>query len=63
MPNIVFILADDLGWAELTPYGSIIHDTPNRKRLADRSVLFTNYYAASPLCSKLILRDLALSGS
>jgi len=50
-PNVVFILADDLGWADLTPYGSTFHDTPNLKRLADRSVRFTNYYAASPLCS------------
>ena len=50
-PNVVFILADDLGWADLTPYGSTFHDTPNLKRLADRAVRFTNYYAASPLCS------------
>ncbi|MCE9561553.1 MAG: sulfatase [Planctomycetes bacterium] len=50
-PNVVFILADDLGWADLTPYGSTFHDTPNLKRLADRSVRFTNSYAASPLCS------------
>src|SRR5262245_23974218 len=50
-PNVVFILADDLGWADLTPYGSTFHDTPNLKRLAARSVRFTNYYAASPLCS------------
>lgn len=50
-PNLVFILADDLGWADLTPYGSIFHDTPNLKRLADRAARFTNYYAASPLCS------------
>lgn len=50
-PNIVFILADDLGWADIGPYGSTFHDTPNLKRLADRAVRFTNYYAASPLCS------------
>jgi len=50
-PNVVFILADDLGWADLAHYGSSFHDTPNLKRLADRSVRFTNYYAASPLCS------------
>jgi len=46
-PNVVFILADDLGWADITPYGSTFHDTPNLKRLADRSVRFSNYYAAS----------------
>ncbi|MGL5096325.1 MAG: sulfatase-like hydrolase/transferase, partial [Planctomycetia bacterium] len=50
-PNVVFILADDLGWADLSPYGSRYHDTPHLKRLAERSVRFTNYYAASPLCS------------
>ena len=50
-PNIVFILADDLGWADIGPYGSTFHDTPNLKRLADRAVRFTHYYAASPLCS------------
>jgi arylsulfatase A-like enzyme len=47
----VFILADDLGWRDITPYGSTFHETPNLKRLADRSVRFTHSYAASPLCS------------
>lgn len=50
-PNVVFILADDLGWADTTPYGSTFHETPNVKRLTDRGVRFTNCYAASPLCS------------
>lgn len=50
-PNVVFILADDLGWADTTPYGSTYHDTPHLQRLAKRSVRFTNFYSASPLCS------------
>lgn len=50
-PNVVFILADDLGWADITPCGSTFHETPNLVRLAERSVRFTNCYAASPLCS------------
>jgi arylsulfatase A-like enzyme len=50
-PNVVFILADDLGWADTAPYGSTFHDTPNLKRLADRGVRFTQAYAACPLCS------------
>ncbi|MGE3821846.1 MAG: sulfatase [Isosphaeraceae bacterium] len=50
-PNVVFILADDLGWVDVAPYGSTFHDTPNLKRLAERSVRFTQFYAASPLCS------------
>lgn len=51
LPNVVFILADDLGWRDITPYGSTFHETPNLQRLAERSAKFTNYYAASPLCS------------
>lgn len=50
-PNVVFILADDLGWADTTPYGSTFHETPNLERLARRAVRLTNWYAASPLCS------------
>ncbi len=50
-PNIVFILADDLGWADTGPYGSRFHETPNLDRLAKRAVRFTNFYSASPLCS------------
>jgi arylsulfatase A-like enzyme len=50
-PNIVFILADDLGWADTTPYGSTYFKTPNIARLAKRGMLFTNGYAANPLCS------------
>ena len=50
-PNVVFILADDLGWADLEPYGSLYHRTPNLARLAGRSVRLTQYHAASPLCS------------
>ena len=50
-PNIVFILADDLGWADISPYGSSFHETPNLERLAKRAVRFTDCYAASPLCS------------
>jgi arylsulfatase A-like enzyme len=50
-PNIVFILADDLGWADLGCYGSKFHHTPNIDALARRSLRFTQAYAASPLCS------------
>ncbi len=50
-PNIVFILADDLGWADSEPYGSTFHETPNLTRLAARALRFTNAYAANPLCS------------
>ena len=40
-PNVVFILADDLGWRDLGCYGSTFHETPNLDRLAARGVRFT----------------------
>jgi len=51
-PNIVFILADDLGWADTTLYGHTkFYRTPNVERLARRGMTFTRAYSASPLCS------------
>ncbi len=50
-PNVVFILADDLGWRDLGVYGSVYHETPNLDRLARRGLRFTQAYAANPLCS------------
>ena len=50
-PNILFIMADDLGWRDLSCYGSTFYQTPNLDRLAARGVKFTQAYAANPLCS------------
>lgn len=51
-PNVVFILADDLGWADTTLYGkTTYYQTPNLERLAKRGMTFDHAYAASPLCS------------
>ena len=50
-PNIVFILADDLGWADLGCYGSTFYETPNLDRLATEGMRFTDAYAAAPVCS------------
>jgi len=50
-PNIVFMLADDLGWSDTTPYGGTFYETPNIQKLADQGVRYTNAYSASPLCS------------
>ncbi len=50
-PNVLFILADDLGAHDVGCFGSKFHETPNIDRLATRGVKFTNAYAASPLCS------------
>lgn len=50
-PNLVVILADDLGWSDLGCYGADLHETPNLDRLARQSLRFTNAYAASSVCS------------
>ena len=50
-PNIVFILADDLGWADLPVYGNTFNEAPNISHLSSEGVRFTNAYAASPVCS------------
>ena len=50
-PNVVFILVDDLGWKDLSSYGSEFYDTPHLDSLAARSIRFTQAYAASPVCS------------
>lgn len=50
-PNIVLILADDLGGRDVGCYGSAFHRTPHIDALARRGMLFTDAYAASPLCS------------
>lgn len=50
-PNILFILADDFGWRDLSCYGSTFLQTPNLDRIAARGVKFTQAYAANPLCS------------
>ena len=50
-PNILFILADDLGAHDPHCFGSTYHETPNIDALAARGVKFTQAYAASPLCS------------
>ncbi len=50
-PNIVLILADDLGAHDVGCFGSTYHQTPHIDALARRGVKFTQAYAASPLCS------------
>lgn len=50
-PNFVFVLIDDLGWADLGCYGSRFYETPHIDRLASRGMRFTDAYAASPVCS------------
>lgn len=51
-PNVLFILADDLGWSDTTLYGTTrLYQTPQIERLAARGMTFTRAYSASPLCS------------
>ncbi len=50
-PNIVFILADDLGWNDLHCYGRTEHRTPHLDQLAQEGARFTCAYAAQPICS------------
>ena len=50
-PNFIFILIDDLGWKDLSCYGSTFYETPNLDRLAAAGTRFTNAYAACPVCS------------
>jgi arylsulfatase A-like enzyme len=50
-PNVILILVDDMGWTDSSTYGSTYYQTPNLSRLAGEGMLFTDAYAASPLCS------------
>ena len=50
-PNIVLILADDLGWSDLGCYGADLHETPNLDRLARQGARFTHAFSSAPICS------------
>jgi arylsulfatase A-like enzyme len=50
-PNILFILADDLGYSDTTPYGNEYHETPNIARIANKGMTFDNFHTTSPVCS------------
>lgn len=50
-PNILFILADDLGWRDLGCYGSPFNETPNIDKLASQGLRFTQAYTAGAVCS------------
>src|SRR5436190_14023197 len=50
-PNIVLIVADDLGAHDLGCYGADLHETPHLDRLAESGVRFTQAYAPAPVCT------------
>ena len=50
-PNFIFILADDLGYGDIGPYGQKIIRTPTLDQLAREGMKFTQHYAGSPVCA------------
>jgi arylsulfatase A-like enzyme len=50
-PNVVIILADDLGWGDIGTQGASGFATPHLDRLADEGLRFTDFYVAQPVCS------------
>lgn len=50
-PNIIYIMADDLGWADIGCYGNDFIDTPHLDQLARDGMRFTDFYAAGAVCS------------
>ena len=50
-PNVVLILADDMGWGDLGSYGNTVIKTPNLDRLATEGVRFTTFYVPAPICA------------
>src|SRR5687767_10365719 len=50
-PNIIFVLADDLGWTDLACFGSKYYETPNLDKLASQGMKFTSAYTCGPNCT------------
>ena len=50
-PNVLFILADDMGYGDLSCYGRPDYETPVLDRLAEQGMKFTSNYAAAPVCT------------
>ena len=50
-PNIIYMMADDMGYADLSCYGRKDYQTPNLDKLASQGLKFINAYAGAPLCT------------
>ncbi|MFT7035261.1 MAG: arylsulfatase A [Cyclobacteriaceae bacterium] len=50
-PNIILIFCDDLGFADLSSYGSVWNQTPEIDKMAVEGVRFTDFYAGAPVCT------------
>jgi len=51
LPNIILIFCDDLGYADLSCYGSLWNQTPEIDRMAVEGLKFTDFYAGAPVCT------------
>src|SRR5580704_684209 len=51
LPNVVIILTDDQGYADVGKFGAVGFKTPNLDRMADEGVIFRNFHVAQPICS------------
>src|SRR5215212_1034745 len=50
-PNIIYIMTDDMGYADLSCYGRKDYQTPNLDKLASQGIMLMNAYAAAPVCT------------
>ena len=50
-PNIILIFCDDLGYGDLTCYGSELNRTPRLDRMAEEGIRFTDFYVPAPVCA------------
>lgn len=50
-PNIIFIMADDLGYGDLGSYGQTVIQTPHLDQMAEEGIRFSDFYAGSPVCA------------
>lgn len=50
-PNVVFILADDMGYGDIRAFGNDLVETPNLDRLAAEGICLTQHYSGSPVCA------------
>jgi arylsulfatase A-like enzyme len=50
-PNIIWIMADDLGYADLGCYGQKVITTPNLDRMAKEGIRFTHFYSGATVCA------------
>ena len=50
-PNVIFVLTDDLGFADLSSYGSKMIETPNLDLMASQGALLNSYYSTQAVCS------------